>query len=179
MNPDKKIAVLGFGNVLMKDDGLGPYVIKMLEVSYDFCDQVSVMDLGTPGLGIDQYLAGLDALIIVDVIRSKGQPGEVRTFRLPEILKHPPGLRMSPHDPGLNEALLSLQFQGVAPKEVLLVGVIPEDVEMGVGLTPAVRNAVPAVQAEILQELLRLGVAISVRSLPRAPDIWWETGTFT
>ena len=175
MSASPRIAVLGFGNILMKDDGLGPYVIKMMEVSYDFGEKVSVMDIGTPGLGIDQYLAGLDAVIIVDVIRSKGRPGEVRTFRLPQILKHPPGLRMSPHDPGLNEALLLLQFQGAAPKEVLLVGVIPEDVEMGVGLTAAVRKAVPEVQAEVLQELLRLGVSINERSRPPAPDIWWET----
>jgi hydrogenase maturation protease len=170
-----KIAVLGFGNILMNDDGLGPYVIQVLESTYEFGEGVSVLDIGTPGLGISQYLEGLDLLIVVDTVHAKGEPGEIRTYRLPDILKHAPGIRMSPHDPGLKDALLSLQFLGAAPKEVLLVGVIPEDVSMGTELTKTVRQSVPLAIAEVLIELMSVGVPIRIRCNRTAPDVWWQS----
>lgn len=170
----RQISVLGFGNILMRDDGLGPYVIQMLEASYEFGEEVTVLDIGTPGLGIDQYLARLDEVIIIDTVRATGKPGDVRTYRMAEILRHPPGLRMSPHDPGLKEALLHLQFVDAAPKEVLLIGVIPEDVSTGTGLSSAVRDAAPLVVAEVFNELLRLGVPIRKRSNAHPLDVWWE-----
>jgi hydrogenase maturation protease len=78
-----------------------------------------MLDIGTPGLGVDQHFAGVGALIVIDTVRVNGEPGEVRTYRREQILQHGPGLRMSPHDPGLKEALLSLEFSGVAPQEVV------------------------------------------------------------
>jgi hydrogenase maturation protease len=174
-----KIAVLGFGSILMNDDGLGPYVIQVIESSYEFGEGVSVLDIGTPGLGISQYLEGLDLLIVIDTVHAKGEPGEVHTYRLQDILKHAPGIRMSPHDPGLKEALLALQFLGAAPKEVLLVGVIPQDVSMGTELTKPVREAVPRVIAEVLIELMRVGVPIRPRSQRTVPDVWWQSTEIT
>ena len=81
---------------------------------------------------------------------------------------------MSPHDPGLKETLLSLEFAGRGPREVLLVGVVPERTGQGVGMSDPVRAALPAVHAEILRELERLGVPAIPRRAPRPPDIWWE-----
>jgi len=174
IDPGKKVAVLGFGSILMKDDGVGSYVVKTLETSYEFGQGVSILDIGTPGLGVEQYIAGLDALIVIDTVRATGQPGEVRTYRLEDILKHFPAPRMSPHDPGLKEALLSLDFSDLAPREVLLVGVIPAEVELGIGLSPIVQEAIPRIEAEVIQELVRLGVSVQKRAQPLAQDIWWE-----
>ena len=172
--PEANVAVLGLGNVLMGDDALGPTVIKVLEAEYEFPEGVSVQDLGTPGLDLTPYLAGLRAMIVVDTVHSRGAAGEVRLFRRDEILKHPPQARLSPHDPGLKEALLTMEFSGSGPREVLLVGVIPGEVRTGVGLGPAVRATVPLVVAEVVRELARLGVAPSVRAVPGTPDLWWE-----
>lgn len=172
--PEANVAVLGLGNVLMGDDALGPTVIKVLEAEYDFPRGVSVQDLGTPGLDLTPYLTGVTALIVVDTVRASGAAGEVRLYRRDEILKHPPQPRLSPHDPGLKEALLTVEFSGTGPKEVLLVGVIPAEVRTGVGLSPAVRAAVPLAAAEVVKELARLGVAPRARSTPGPPDLWWE-----
>ena len=81
----------------------------------------------------------------MDVVKSQGDPGEIRLYRRDEILKHAPGVRTSPHDPGVKEALLSLEFAGEDP-EVLLVGVIPDKVEHARGMTDAVRAAIPAAE---------------------------------
>jgi hydrogenase maturation protease len=169
-----QVAVLALGNVLMGDDALGPHVIARLVAGYDFPAEVSIEDLGTPGLDLHPHLAGNDALIIVDVVKSKGQPGELRQYRKEEILKHPPGPRVSPHDPGLKEALLGLQFADDDP-EVLLVGVIPGRIpHLEVGLTSEVQAAVPLAVQAVLDELNRLGLPAVPRENAPEPDLWWE-----
>ena len=66
MNEMKPIRVLGVGNVLCTDDGLGPYAIKVLEAQYEFPVGVEVIDVGTPGLDFTPYLAGARAAIVLD-----------------------------------------------------------------------------------------------------------------
>lgn len=167
-------AVLGLGNVLMKDDALGPYVIQRLLATWSFPPDVAVEDLGTPGLDLQPYLADREALIVVDTVRADGPPGEIRLYRKDDLLRHAPQPRTSPHDPGLKEALLARQLAGNDPAEVLLVGVIPDDVGSGIGLTPAIRESLVAAEAEVVRELRRLGHAIEPLETPSAPDIWWE-----
>ena len=174
MAQGRRVGVMGLGNVLMRDDALGPYVIGLLQARYRFEEGVSVEDLGTPGLDLHPHLAGLDALILVDTVRADGDPGEVRTYRRDEILRHAPAQRLGPHDPGVKEALLALEFAGDGPSDVFLVGVIPGNVEQSVGLTAAVQNAVPAVVDQILAELERLGYTPAAYDPPREPDLWWE-----
>jgi hydrogenase maturation protease len=169
-----RVGVIGLGNVLMGDDAFGPWVIQTLLAGYEFPDGVSVEDLGTPGLDLMPYLADLEALVLVDTVRSDAVPGAVRLYRRDDLLKHPPQTRLSPHDPGVKEALLTAEFAGRGPREVLLVGVVPETTAMGVRLSPAMRAAVPLAVTEVLRELERLGCPAMLRSAPRAPDVWWE-----
>jgi hydrogenase maturation protease len=172
---EKTIRVLGLGNVLMGDDAFGPWVVEYLAAGWEFPASVSVVDVGTPGLDLVPYLSGATHVVIVDTVKSDGKPGELRLYRKDEILKVPPQPRLSPHDPGVKETLLALDFAGTGPREVLLVGTIPGSCAMGVGLTPELKAAVPAAAAEVLRELERLGAAASPRekALPAAP--WWET----
>ena len=115
-----------------------------------------------------------DALVLVDTVRSDAAPGTLRLYRRDDILKHPPQTRLSPHDPGVKEALLTAEFAGEAPAEVLLVGAVPEKTEMGVGLSPPLRRAVSEAVAEVLKELERLGRPARPRAAPAEPEIWWE-----
>jgi hydrogenase maturation protease len=167
------VGVFGLGNVLMGDDALGPTVVAHLAAGYDFPPEVHLEDLGTPGLDLHPHLAGREAIILVDVVKSQGKPGELRLYRREEILRHAPGVRVSPHDPGVKEALLALQFAADEP-EVLLVGVIPGKVEHATGMTEAVRAAVPAAAQAVLEELGRLGCAPAPRDGAAEPDLWWE-----
>lgn len=169
-----RVVVLGMGNVLMGDDGVGPHAVRVLEAKYAFPESVTVLDVGTPGLDLVPYVTDAEALVVVDTVRSSGAPGEVRLYRRDEILRHPPQPRVSPHDPGLKETLLSLEFAGRGPADVLLVGVIPEGTAQGAPMSAAVRAALPAVEAEVLRELMRLGCPASPRPEPLLPDLWWE-----
>ena len=168
------IGVIGIGNVLMGDDGFGPYVVSTLQAACAFPADVDVRDMGTPGLDLTAYLAGLDALIVVDTVKAGGAAGELRRYTLADILRHAPQPRLSPHDPSLKEALLMAGLAGGGPRDVLLVGAIPARVGTGVGLSAAVRGAVPAAVDAVLAELERLGAP--ARRLRHAvpPQPWWE-----
>ena len=159
MNDAKGIGVLSVGNILMGDDGIGPFVLKILESRYEFPSNVVLHDLGTPGLGITSFLADYDAVILIDAVSAKGQPGELRQYRKEQLVRVPIPERVSPHDPALVEALLFAELSGLCPQEVLLVGVVPKSVELGCELTETVQAAVEPAIAAILAELERLGVA--------------------
>jgi hydrogenase maturation protease len=94
------IRVLGLGNVLMSDDGFGPYVARVLEAFYEFPDGVEVIDVGTPGLDLTPYLLDTDAVIFIDTVTSNGQPGETRLYDR-ENPQAPTAGPHRPHDPAL------------------------------------------------------------------------------
>jgi hydrogenase maturation protease len=168
-----RVAVIGLGNVLMGDDAFGPWVVQTLLAEYEFLEGVAVEDLGTPGLDLMPWVTDLDALVLVDTVRSDAAAGTVRLYRRDELLKHGPQARLSPHDPGVKEALLTAEFAGHGPREVLLVGAVPQTTAMGVHLSPPLRTAVPLATAEVLRELERLGRPARRRGQPGRPDIWW------
>jgi hydrogenase maturation protease len=167
------IRVLGIGNVLMGDDGFGPYVVRVLEALYDFPPGVEIIDVGTPGLDLTPYLLDADAVIVVDTVTSSGAPGETRVYDRDEILRYPPQARTGPHDPALKEALLTVAAAGEGPSVVTLIGVIPEWIATGVELSPRVEAAVGRAVMAVVAAFEELGVAPVLRAHPSAPHIWW------
>jgi hydrogenase maturation protease len=170
----KAIRILGVGNVLCSDDGLGPYVIKVLESEYEFADDVEVIDVGTPGLDFTPYLADAKLVVVVDTVRGSEPPGSLRVLRDGEIVSAPPPPRMSPHEPGLREALMATEFSDSSPEEIVLVGVIPQTTDGGTHLSDPVRSSVRGVVDLIVAELARLERPVVRREPPAVPDIWWE-----
>ena len=174
MTEIKPIRVLGVGNVLCTDDGLGPYAIKVLEATYEFADDVEVIDVGTPGLDFTPYLACARLVMVLDTVHGSEPPGSLRLLRGAEIVAKPPPSRMSPHEPGLREALMATEFSDSSPQEILLVGVVPASTDQGTRLTEAVKQAVPRVVDVVVEELTRIGKPPVRRSQPAELDIWWE-----
>jgi len=167
------IRVLGIGNVLMGDDGFGPFVVRVLEALYPCPSGVEFIDAGTPGLDLTPYLFGADAVIFVDTVSARGLPGEIRVYDRDAILQVPPQMRTGGHDPALKEALLTVAAAGGGPSRVTLVGAIPEWVATGVSLSPRLEAAVgPAIHA-VVDALSSMGVELERRAHPLAPHIWW------
>jgi hydrogenase maturation protease len=169
-----RVVVLGIGNVLNSDDGLGPFVARTLLAGWDLSGDAEVLDAGTPGMDLQSILHDAEAAIIVDAVRDQGAPGEVKRYDRAAILKGGARTAMSPHEPGLRESLLAMEFRGVGPSEVILWGAIPGSVELGTTLTGTVRGSVPALLDGVLADLRRLGVESRRLETPRDPDIWWE-----
>ena len=174
MTEVKPVRILGVGNVLCEDDGLGPYAIKVLEAQFEFPEGVEVIDLGTPGLDFTPYLADARMVIVLDTVKGDEPSGTLRLLRDGEIVAKPPPSRMSPHEPGLREALMATEFADSSPEEILLIGVVPESTGHRTKLTEAVRAAVPQVVDSVVMELERLGRPPVRRDPPAELDLWWE-----
>ena len=168
------VRVLGLGNVLMGDDALGPWVVEALSAGWDFPEGVSVVDVGTPGLDLTPFLADADTVILVDTVKSVAPPGTLLVYGRRELAGRAPLPRVSPHDPGLTEALFTLELAGAAPRDVVLVGVVPERVEMGVALSPAVRASIDAAAGEVVRRLSQMGLPPRPRALATPAAPWWE-----
>lgn len=167
------IAVIGIGNVLLGDDGLGPFVIELLRARWEFPENVVLIDAGTPSLDLIGHLQGHDAAILIDTVAAAGQAGEVRTYSGDALRSMPLSPRLSPHDPAVQEALCIADLAGTAPLDVLLVGVIPDSTEMGPGMTPPVYAAALEAASIVVQEVAQRGGAPQLRH-PREPfRPWW------
>lgn len=167
-------AIFGIGNLLMGDDGVGPVVARYLETHYDFHDNVTLEDLGTPSLDLPSYLMDHDTVIFVDAVAGDAAPGTIQRFTREEIVSVPPGIHVSPHEPSINDALIVLDFSGNAPRDVVLIGVVPRSLDGGVGLSDAVRAAVPAVAEAVVAELAQRGIAVARREVVHPSIAWWD-----
>lgn len=172
--------LLGLGNVLMGDDGFGPFVVRAFEAQYELGPGVEVIDLGTPGLDLTPWLADARHVIIVDTVRANAPAGTVKVYEKADIVRHVPSSRVGPHDPGLKETLLTLEFAGRGPETVTLVGAVPGRIAMGTTLSAPVAAAVPTAIAAVADRLVRLGVLTRRRTGHRPADNdgcpWWTNG---
>ena len=167
------IRIVGIGNVLMGDDGLGPYVVQILESRYEFPDHVEIVDGGTPGLDFLPYLSHAGAVIILDTVSSKGEPGTLKTYRDGEIIGSAPPPRLTPHQPGLREALMATELTDTSPGEMVLFGVIPSTLDQGTVLSEPVQASVETMIDAVVEELDRLDAAPVLRETPLETDLWW------
>jgi hydrogenase maturation protease len=173
--------IIGLGNVLMSDDGFGPYVARVLDAYYEFPAGVEVIDAGTPGLDLTPYLLDTDVVVFVDTVKADGPAGSVHQYDARDIVGTAIQPRLGPHDPGLKASLLTIAAAGRGPREVALIGVVPDWLAPGVFLSQSARAAVPVVVRRVIDELERRGASAHARSAPNQPDTWWERagGVFT
>lgn len=168
------ITILGLGNVLMGDDGFGPAVVRAFENQYVTGPGVSVVDLGTPGLDMTPWFADVEHVILVDTVAGRMPPGTICLYDKRDLVRRAPTARVSPHEPGVTETLLTLELAGRAPRNVTLVGVVPESTDLRLTLSPAVQRAVlDAVQA-VAEALARSGVKVACRRYPLTDQSPWH-----
>ena len=153
--------VLGIGNILLRDEGVGVRIVEAIEQRYRLPPDVDVLDGGTAGMDLLHILAEYDQLIICDAINSNAEPGTVVTLTDDEIPAHFRTL-MSPHQLGLSEVLATLKLLERGPRSVTLFGVVPEDMALGTELSPTLRTALDQVVDQVMAELTRQGTAAQI-----------------
>lgn len=152
-----RVMVLGIGNVLMTDEGIGIRVVNDLESRFRFPDSVEIMDGGTSGMELLDPISGLDHLIVVDAVRSGDPAGTLIRLEDDEV----PALfqtRLSPHQLGLSDVLATLLLMGEFPKHLVLLGCEPLKLETHMGLTPEVEAAVEPLIEAVLAELKAIAI---------------------
>lgn len=158
-----RIVVLGIGNILLSDEGVGVRVVEELERQYRLPEGVEIVDGGTCGMEMLEQLEDLDALIVVDCVRC-GQPPATPVLLKGEDVPVFFKTKLSPHQVSLSDVLASLEFTDKAPKETVIVGIQPLSFDTNMELTPAVAARVPELLAMTVAELRRLGVAVEERA---------------
>lgn len=155
--PAEKILVLGVGNILLKDEGVGIRVIERIQERYEFPHNVSVLDGGVLGLSLLGVISDADHLIVVDAIKKGGEPGSLYRLEGDEVPKRILA-KNSLHQVDFLETLTSCQALDKVPETVIL-GVEPQDIEnLSIELTPVVQERIDALVDMVLEELDRLGV---------------------
>jgi len=152
------VLVLGIGNLVMSDDGVGVLVAQRLQQGYRFADNVEVLDGGTLGLDLLPKLENITNLIMIDAVETGQKPGTcVRLCgqELPIALE----TKLSPHQMGLKDLLAVSELMGHSPKEMVLFGVQPGSVEMQIGLTAEVEAKLETLVTNVLNELANWGVS--------------------
>jgi hydrogenase maturation protease len=155
-----RILVMGVGNPLMRDDGVGPRVVEMLLAGYRFPDNVEILDAGTMSFTILDLLRDIDQLIIVDAIRDTGHPAGTVTKLTPQQIA-PNQVRHSMHDIALIDVLQAAELMGHAPAAVAIGVQIDTIEDWVVELSPAVEEAAPIAVAAVLDELASHGATPS------------------
>jgi len=158
-----RVVVLGAGNILLSDEGLGVHAIERLSLAYSLPSDVDIIDAGTCGMEMLDELEGLDALIMVDAVRAGQPPGtpvRLTGDAVPVFFKS----KLSPHQIGLCDVLATLDLLGRAPKYTAIVGVQPLSLALGMELSAEVESVMPVLLRMVVDELAGLGIRASRRT---------------
>ena len=158
VNIMKKIGIVGVGNVLFKDEGIGVFIVKYLQENYRFEPEIDLIDAGTLGFGLMSYLHEYDHIILIDTISIKDKPGSV--FRLtPEQLSGIASYHQTAHEV---EVLQMIELTPLTGKmaDTVVIGIIPENICVSeIGLTKTLEGTpFKTAITQIFKELDRIGV---------------------
>jgi hydrogenase maturation protease len=162
----KNVVVVGIGNILFKDEGVGVYAGRYLEENYRFNPPIDIIDGGTLGFKLMTYYQSYDKVLILDTVSIEDKPGSV--YHLPaEALMGLGSYRQTAHEV---EVVEMLEICSLLEKmaEVSVVGIIPEDIEsVDIDLTPTLHGRFGAMIETALGELRKAGISVEPVSDPK------------
>jgi len=143
--------VLGVGNLLLSDEGIGIHAIRKLVDSQVLPEDIEIVDGGTAGLNLLTYLEGVDRLVIIDAVETGGPPGtlvRIAGDRVPAYL----ALKISPHEITLPDFLAASKLRDLYPNEVIIWGMQPGSLEVGIDLSADVEEKLSALVDHVIEE---------------------------
>jgi hydrogenase maturation protease len=144
--------VLGLGNTLQGDDGLGVRVVEQL-AKRKLPVGVEVRETGTPGIGLINEWQGWQKVMIIDATEMGEEPGTWKRFSPQDVRLISEDCRFSMHEPGIAEALQLAETMNLLPEEIIFYGVEPKQVGWGEKLSPAIQNTLPELVEKIYCDL--------------------------
>ena len=170
--PQRRIVVLGVGNLLWADEGFGVRCVEALGEGFDVPADVAVMDGGTLGLALVPELLDATHVLLFDAVAHRGEPGSLVVARDDEVPLLMGGNKMSLHQVGVNDIFASLELLGHKPERLTVVGIKPVQLaDYGGSLTDEVRAQIPAALELGIEELRRWGVEVRARTGGPARDV--------
>ncbi|MDR3584452.1 MAG: HyaD/HybD family hydrogenase maturation endopeptidase [Desulfosporosinus sp.] len=146
-----KIMVMGVGNILLSDEGLGVRFLDELAKT-PLPANVEILEGGTAGLELVHLVQEVDFLIIVDAVNAKAEPGALFRFHPHDIQVFPERYEVSFHQIGIIEVLTMAKLLGQAP-QTLIFGVQPKSLEWGLDISPEIQALFPRLAEFVLLEI--------------------------
>jgi len=147
----KNILVLGLGNILLGDEGVGVRVIEQL-LSRSLPDEIEVIDGGTAGYELINFFEGKEKVIIVDAVKTNDTPGSVYKMDL-SVVQEDETVQLSLHQIGLKNVFKMASMMDLNP-EVTLIGIVPKNYQdYNIGLSKEVEKAIPLAIETVLKEI--------------------------
>ncbi|MGZ3514036.1 MAG: hydrogenase maturation protease [Thermodesulfobacteriota bacterium] len=144
-----KILIVGIGNLLCRDEGIGVHVIQEME-KMKLSEHIELLDIGTSTMDLISYLDGVKKLIVIDAMRAGGKPGTIYRCK-PEDLIPKGEESVSLHDIGVIETLSMAKKMGMVI-ETVIIGVEPKVFDWGMELTEEVKSKIPTIIEAVLKE---------------------------
>ncbi|MBL3598644.1 MAG: HyaD/HybD family hydrogenase maturation endopeptidase [gamma proteobacterium endosymbiont of Lamellibrachia anaximandri] len=153
----QSVLILGIGNTLLSDEGVGVHVVKRLQALHGELKGVGYMDGGTLSFTLAEPIARAEGLIVVDAARMDSSPGTVRVFHNEKMDRYLSGNRQSVHEVGLTDLLDISRLTDQLPVQRVLVGIEPESLDWGESPSETVLPAIDRAVGEILSILRKWG----------------------
>ena len=158
------VVLLGVGNPLMGDDGIGLVALEQLRSHWVLPEEVELIDGGTWGMQLLPTIEAADEVIILDAIRAGSAAGAIVRLEkdeLPRFFR----AHVSPHHITLEDVFAVLEFKGTAPERISALGLEPQAVTWGMGLSPVVEAAIPDLVTTVVTRLRERGHTVRPREL--------------
>ncbi len=158
----ERIVVLGIGNTILSDEGLGVRALEILKDGYSFQPQIELLDGGTIGIDLLYFVEGADKLLVLDAVSGGKLPGSVYVFEHDEVKKYFRN-KVSMHEIGFQEVMALLELKGKELREIVVMGIEPKVIDIGTRLSPEVESAMPDLIDKALSRLESWGVKVLLK----------------
>ncbi|WP_340690745.1 HyaD/HybD family hydrogenase maturation endopeptidase [Hydrogenobacter thermophilus] len=149
--------LLGIGNILLSDEGLGVRAVEELKSRFKFPPYVELMDGGTLGMDLLYFMEGFERLLVIDAVLGGNPPGTLYKFNDEEVKAYFKR-KVSAHELGFQEILALADLLGKRPKEIVLVGMEPESLNISLELSTTVKERLHLLIEEVLKQLEDWGI---------------------
>jgi hydrogenase maturation protease len=152
--------LLGVGNILLQDEGVGVRAVEALQQRYHLPPEVEVLDGGTASMGLIEYMLGKTHVLIVDAIKLDQPPGTIVRLEDEEV---PVFLQthLTPHQLGLSDVLATLAIADRKPQRIVLLGIVPQSLELDLDLSELIARKLVDLVERMVAELRNMGFHLS------------------
>ena len=157
-----KPLILGIGNILLGDEGIGVYAVQALEKNAKFTPHFDIVDGGTCGMELLDCMAKREHIIVIDAVLANRAPGDIMVLydeQVPTFFSR----KISPHQLGLCDVLSALKLTDEFPQHLCLIGVQPESLSAGFGLSDRLKSVLPQVHQQLVVELAKYGFDLDAK----------------
>jgi hydrogenase maturation protease len=154
-----KALVLGIGNLLIGDEGVGCRTVEELNKRYHMPENVECIDGGTAGFELLPFLDDKDQVILVDALRNDMEPGTVMMVE-DEYVPKAFLSSITPHQLGISDVLAAAQLEGNLPEKLVLFGVEPKQLDVGIKLSTEVEAGMEKIIDAVVEQLRNFGYEV-------------------